>query len=116
MQTCPYCHAETLVKAGLNPSGSQRFFCKRCERTSTLHPNLNGYSTATHQQVLRLYLEGNGIRRIARLLQLNHQTVANWINAAQAQLAPTPPQPAESAVIELDELYTFVGAKKTKSL
>ena len=68
-----------------------------------------------HAQALRFYLEGNGLRRIGRVLGVNHQTVTNWINAAALKVPATPPQPATSEVIELDELYTFVGQKKTNS-
>jgi hypothetical protein len=64
---------------------------------------------------LRLYLEGNGLRRIGRLLQVHHQTVANRILARHATLPTHPAQPPGAAVVELDELYTFVGSKETKS-
>jgi hypothetical protein len=60
-------------------------------------------------------LEGNGFRRIGRLLGVNHQTVANWVAVAAAEVPTPPPQPADSGVIELDELYTFIGQKKTES-
>jgi transposase-like protein len=115
MQTCPHCHAATLVKTGFNPSGSQRYECKTCHRVITLEPQRNGYAPEIRAQALRLYLEGNGFRRIGRLLGVNHQTVANWVSLAAANVPPAPPQPTESAVIELDELYTFIGQKKTKS-
>jgi transposase-like protein len=82
---------------------------------STLDPQRNGYGPEVRTHALRLYLEGNGFRRIERLLGVNHQSVANWVAAAAAQVPTSPPQPAESAVIELDELYTFIGQKKTKS-
>lgn len=103
-----------LIKAGRDPSESQRYTCKTCQRTHTPEPTPKGYPPELHEQALRLYLEGNGIRRIGRILGVNHQTVTNWINAA-AQVPSTPPQPTESAVIQLDELYTFVGQKKTNS-
>jgi len=115
MLTCPYCQSAALIKAGLNPSDSQRYTCKSCQRTHTPEPTPKGYPLELHAQALRLYVEGTGIRRIGRLLRVNHQTVTNWINAAAAKVQPTPPQPSESAVIELDELYTFVAQKKTKS-
>jgi hypothetical protein len=66
--------------------------------------------------VLQLYLEGNGLRRIGRLFSVNHQSVANWVNSAHAQLqAKTGGAPAPEAVgtLEMDELFTFVGAKKS---
>ena len=115
MPTCPYCHASALVKDGLNPNGSQRFTCKVCHRTHTPEPNANGYAPELRQQALELYLQGMGQRAIGRFLKVNHQSVANWIKAAAPPDTPSP-QPATAEVIELDELYTFVGQKKTKSI
>ena len=114
MNRCAHCDAHGLVKAGRNSSGSQRFQCKVCRRYCTPQPNPQGYTTAKHDQALALYLEGNGLRRIARILQTHHQTIANWVNEHHRTLPATPPQPATSEVVELDELYTFVGAKKTE--
>ena len=50
------------------------------------------------------------LRRIARTLGVNHQSVANWVKAQAVRL---PPAPVPSAVetIELDELFTFVEKK-----
>jgi len=66
---------------------------------------------------LKLYLEGNGFRRIARLLSVNHQSVVNWTNAAHAQMRarvePTASM-AQAETLEMDELFTFVGSKKLK--
>ena len=115
MQTCPHCNHATLIKTGRNPSGSQRYVCKTCQHVTTLEPQRNGYAPEVRVQALRMYLEGNGFRRIGRLLGVNHQSVANWVAAAAAHVQTPPPQPAASAVIELDELYTFIGQKKTKS-
>jgi len=114
MPHCSRCHTTTLVKAGFNRSGSQRYRCQVCKRYTTPVPNLNGHSLDDHELALKMYLEGNGPRRIGRFLQVAHQTVANWLQLAHRQL-PTPvPQPSRSEVTELDELYTFVGQKKTK--
>ena len=114
MNACPLCQTDTLIKAGLNRSGSQRYQCKVCKHYTTPAPKPNGYADATRRQALRLYLEGNGLRRIGRILEVAHPTVANWVNAAHARLNGPAPQPQESAVIELDELFTFVGQKKKK--
>ena len=113
MNSCPHCSANALVKAGRNPSGSQRYQCKRCRHYWTPQPNVRGYDDAKRAQALALYLEGNGLRRIGRLLKTHHQTIANWVTQHHAQLPTTPPQPSTSEVTELDELYTFAGAKKT---
>jgi transposase-like protein len=117
MHQCPHCHsAERQVKSGFNRTGTQRLQCQACRRQYTPAPNPLGYDDKTREAALKLYLEGNGFRRIGRLLSVNHQSVANWVNAAHTRLragkgeAPA----AESAgTLEMDELFTFVGAKKS---
>ncbi|MBT3190737.1 MAG: helix-turn-helix domain-containing protein [Anaerolineae bacterium] len=64
---------------------------------------------------LRMYVEGNSQRAIARILKISQQSVANWINAYVDKLQPAE-QPKKMNVAELDELYTFVGDKKTGSI
>jgi transposase-like protein len=115
MFTCPTCQSSTRqVKHGRNPSGSQRYLCQACKRTYTPQPTVAGYDTSVRQQALRLYADGLNLRRIARHLGVVHQTVANWVSAHADALPAQPPQPADPVeTAELDELYTFVGHKKT---
>lgn len=61
-----------------------------------------------------MYLDGINFRRIGRLLNVHHQSVINWVNACTAEL-PDAPLPEEIDVVEMDELHTFIGKKKTKS-
>jgi transposase-like protein len=115
MNTCPYCgNTERQVKNGLNPSGSQRYRCQPCQRVYTPAPLPLGYERAVREQAVQLYVDGQNLRRIARTLGVNHQSVANWV-AAYARQVPPAPLPERSAVSELDELFTFVGSKKTSS-
>lgn len=60
-----------------------------------------------------MYVDGSSLRWIARHLGVVHQTVANWVAAHADALPDTPAQPAAVETAELDELYTFVGHKKT---
>ncbi|MBK9925628.1 MAG: hypothetical protein IPP66_10080 [Anaerolineales bacterium] len=60
-------------------------------------------------------MEGNSFRSIQRLLRVNHQSVANWVKAYSEQL-PNAQVPEKPKVVELDELFTFVGKKKTSSM
>jgi transposase-like protein len=117
MHQCPHCQsAERQVKSGFNRTGSQRVQCQSCRRQYTPAPNPLGYDGKTREAALKLYLEGNGFRRIGRLLSVNHQTVANWVNSAHARLpaAESGETASEAAgTLEMDELFTFVGAKKS---
>ena len=62
-----------------------------------------------------MYVEGSSYGSIARVLRVNPQSVANWVSQYTAKL-PNAPLPGKVKKAELDELYTFVGKKKTKSI
>lgn len=116
MQTCPRCHTTRFqVKDGLTRAGSQRFRCRACNKRYTPQPKPRGYSDDRKALAYRLYVDGLNFRRIARHLDVHHQTVIDWINAHVELLPDTPPGPAASETVELDELFTFVGEKKTSS-
>ena len=72
------------------------------------------YPEAMRKKALQLYVDGMNLRRIARHLGVHHRTVSLWIQA-QADQLPDPPVPSEVKEAEMDELFTFIGDKKTKS-
>ena len=70
-----------------------------------------------HKKVTEMYIDGLNLRRIGRQMRINHQTVANWINKLTKKIDPEQvpiPELGEWDTVELDELYTFVGQKKTE--
>ena len=103
------------MKNGLNPSGSQKYRCQVCKTVYTPAPKLNGYPPETRLLAIRMYVEGNSYHAIGRILKVNPQSVVNWVKAYTAQL-PAAPLPEKPRTAELDELYTFIGKKKTKSI
>lgn len=112
---CPRCAAtDKQVKNGHDASGRQRVRCNLCRKTYSPHPLGRHYGQETRRQAVALYVDGNNFRRIARTLGVHHQSVINWVNAYQAALPDTLPQPQSVATVEMDELYTFVGSKKTR--
>ena len=115
MITCPHCQRSTQqVKNGRTPAGSQRYLCRACRRKYTPEPQPQGYGDDVRRRAVQLYVEGMNLRRIGRTLGVVHQTVATWVAAHADALPAQPPQPAGPVeVAELDELYTFVGEKKT---
>ena len=115
---CPSCSSsERQIKAGRTRTGSQRFRCRLCNTYYTPEPKAKGYPKEMRQMALKLYLEGNNFRRIGRLLGVNHQSVVNWITAYHAKLPKQEDFSQEKTqTVELDELFTFVGDKKTKPL
>jgi transposase-like protein len=73
-----------------------------------------GYDSQIREQALHLYLEGNSLRSIGRILHVHHQSVANWVNAAERQLPEKVADQTPTGTVEIDELFTFVGKKTTE--
>ena len=113
---CPNCKwKKRQVKNGLNKSGSQKYRCNVCSTGYTPEPKPNGYPETTRLLAIRMYVEGNSYGAIGRILKINPQSVANWVKQHIAKL-PVAPVPEQPRTAELDELYTYVGKKKTKSM
>ena len=112
---CPKCHnKEKQHKVGKTTAGSQRYRCYGCKHTYTPIKKKRGYDEEIRQQALRMYVDGMNLRRIGRQLGIHHQTVANWVKAYASQL-PDAPVPEQVDEAEMDELFTFIGDKKTGS-
>ena len=80
----------------------------------TPQPKAWAYDEQTRQKALELYVDGLSLRRIARHLGVHHRTVSLWVNAKASDL-PKAPVPEEVKVAEIDELFTFIGEKKSRS-
>ena len=84
MKTCPYCHStQSQVKAGYNPSGSQRYLCNQCNRTYTPTPNQRGYPVDVRYHAIELYHKGKSFRAVARELGVGTQSVINWVRSKE---------------------------------
>lgn len=122
MIKCPHCYSlKRQNKAGRTRAGSQRYFCLSCSRPYTPHAKSQGHPGSLRQQAVRHSLEGISQRKTARLLIVSPQSVANWLAQAavklqEQQVPVVPPEVKEHAdgVMEQDELYTFLGAKRNK--
>src|SRR5829696_3648556 len=111
---CPKCARTTKQhKIGKTTGGSQRHRCYFCRQSYTPVKKQQGYSGSVRQKAIQFYIDGMGLRRIGRQLGVHHQSVANWTKAHSENL-PKAPVPAKVKTAELDELFTFIGEKKTK--
>jgi transposase-like protein len=68
VMTCNFCDREAFRKSGFI-RGKQRYFCKSCERNQVIGDNREKHSQMERYVAMVLYLEGNGFRHIARILQ-----------------------------------------------
>ena len=116
MKRCPYCKATTRQnKAGKTDAGSQRFRCMHCERKYSPNPKQQGYPESMRKRAAEMYVDGGNLRRIARHLKVAPRTVSLWVTDL-AEALPNAPMPEEVQEAEMDELFTFIGDKKTESI
>jgi len=106
---CPKCGSADCTKDGI-VKARQRYRCKSCGFRHTVQHL--GISPETKRQALQLYLEGLGFRSIGRFLKCSHVSVYNWIKAHGESIAAIR-SAAGVDVVELDEMHTYVGSKKT---
>lgn len=109
MVSCPKCEGRHCVRDGV-VKGRQRYRCHACGYRHTVR--FRGKSPTLKRQALELYLEGLGFRSIGRVLKCSHVAVYYWIKAYGESLAPIR-STAGVTVIEMDEMHTYIGAKKT---
>lgn len=110
---CPRCGGrDHLYRNGHNRSGTQGYRCGTCRRVFTPAPKEQGYGETTQAQAVRLYLEGMSLRAVGRILGVVHQSVANWVAAAAADLPASVGDASPTETVEVDELFTFVEQKK----
>jgi transposase-like protein len=112
---CPKCEQTSKQhKIGKTAGGRQRYRRAFCQQSYTPLKKQQGYSENVRQKAIRFYIDGMGLRRIGRQLGVHHQSVANWTKSHSEKL-PKAPVPAKVKTAELDELFTFMREKKTKS-
>ena len=113
---CPQCGSLDLVKNGHDYKGAQKYHCKACGRYGTLNRH-KGYPPERREQVQRALIERTSLRGIGRIFQMSQRTVMRWLQDWRQQMASLSETrlPVEFGdVLELDELWSFVGNKNNQ--
>ena len=108
---CPKCKNQTIRKDG-KAKGKQRYNCKECNFHFTVEKRSTNAPEHIKKQALQLYLEGLGFRSIGRFLEMSHVAVYKWIKQFGERLSSIRSE-HEVKVVELDEMHTYIGQKKT---
>jgi transposase-like protein len=85
-----------------------------CNHKYTPEPKTQGYPESVRKRAMEMYVDGGNFRRIARHLKVAPRTVALWVTDL-AEALPHTPMPEEIKEAEMDEMFTFIGDKKTES-
>lgn len=109
--TCPRCSSRNIKKNGKTANEKQRYLCKDCRRQFITRYTYRGCQGALRTLIVRMALNGSGIRDTVRVLGVSPNTVLQTIRAAAAQVPePTPPRRVRD--LEIDEFWSFIQAKK----
>lgn len=110
MLGCPDCGCDALVKNG-STRGVPKWKCKNCGRQTSLKGEKGEKDQGKAETVL-LYLSGLSLKAIAGLTSVVPSTALRRGRRC-AQAWATKPRPSAGGVIvmELDELWHFVGSK-----
>ena len=130
--TCPYCNSNHVVKNGKDEKNKQRFLCKneQCNHQTFLVD----YSDIGRQQhikdlILKMAVNGSGIRDIARVLAISPNTVIETLKKADDMIDNVNRElleknakegididivPINAIDVELDEMWSFVGNKSNQ--
>lgn len=112
---CPECGSTHIRKNG-KKRGKQNHICVACSRQFLDHYDPpQGYSDEFKQECLKMYVNGSGFRAIERVKGVHHTTVIDWVAQVSERLPDNYAPDTLPQVGEIDELETFVGAKKTRS-
>ena len=95
----------------------QRYKCKDCGYNFVQGDGRQGKNRDKQRMALHLYLENMGFRAIGRVLGVSNVTVLNWIRKAGHWIKAyheRQERPKRVEIIELDEMWHYVGKKKRK--
>lgn len=114
--TCPACGSTHLVRNGHNRCGTPQCHCLDCGAYRTLSKPPSRLQ-ALKDLVLKTYRERASLRGLERIFDVSRRTVLRWLRGILRTVPPRPdtlhpPQPAD--VLELDEVWSFVGEKGQK--
>jgi hypothetical protein len=100
----------SIVKNGKTAQRKQRYLCKDCRRQFIRDYTNLGRVGAVRDLVVPLTINGAGIRDIERVLVLSTNTILKTLRESAARLEE-PAYPRRVHDLEVDEFWSFVGAK-----
>jgi hypothetical protein len=93
--------------------GVQRYKCKECGSTYGEGDRRLKHGLEKRLKVIKMYLEGVGIRSIERLEAVSNPLIIYWIRhfaeliRKEIRRIPIPNSPKDIAIVEIDELFTY---------
>jgi len=115
MISCKRCQSERVVKNG-EVRGQQRYRCKNCSYNFVIGDRRVGESLAARKAlaVILYSLSKASFGMLGRIFGVSRTLAYRWIKA-EAEALPEPEVPGDIKEMEFDEMWHFIGSKKTSS-
>ena len=113
MEKCRHCQ-QGCVKAGVKSTGVQIYRCKSCKKYQQSYYKNQACHRNTDKSIVKLLVEGIGIRGIARVMNIAVTTVIDRIKQIAHSIQRTYSY-VKGGTYEIDELWTFVGNKENET-
>ena len=111
---CPSCQGINIVKNGRKSyKNKQNYLCKDCKRqfVGDMFLDYTGCHSKLWTLVKQAFVRGCGIRDIAAIFSISIGKVLSLL--VENKVHPSPKR-TEYDVLEIDELWSFVGSKENK--
>src|SRR4030095_3510195 len=108
---CPRCSSVSIVKNGKTAQRKHRYLCKDCRRQFIRDYANLGCVKPVRDLVVPLTINGAGIRDIERVLFLSPHRILKTLRESATRL-DEPAYPRRVRDLEMDEFWSFVGAKR----
>jgi transposase-like protein len=110
--TCPHCVGSSIVRNGKKRNGAQNYLCKICKKQFIAdHERTYRGSAASIVVLIKMMLvRGGGVRDAAAALGISAWKV---LKTLRTSLYTIKPKQKHYNRLELDELWTYVGKKRT---
>ena len=112
---CIHCQQTiNVVKNGKAETGHQRYRCRDCNKSFQLEYRYNGNLPGTHERIIKMTMNGSGIRDIGRVLEISPTTVLAHLKKLDPLTVTELPfeNSRVEIIFEMDEQWSFVGSKK----
>ncbi len=109
---CQSC-SNPCIKAGKQPNGKQKYYCKNCRRYQQLSYPYSACEQKNRLLFIKCLQVGNSLRGIQSITGISMNTQLRWIRELGKTIKP-PNTFLPDDTYELDELCTYVGNKNKR--
>ena len=109
---CPRCSSDQRVKNGMKLD-RQRYLCKNCGYQFSVEKRCCDAPRHIKEMAIKMFLEGVGFRAIGRIVGFSNVAVLGWVKKFAAAQPETVEAKEPIQVMEIDEMHTYVGSKKS---